>query len=158
MERQSLNTSQWLYWLERGALLLAYYNESTDKFTSPSEAGKKVTIFYIGRPDKFLLSGEVPTRDGWGANETYFKVSLNADIEMTDAVFWGQDISEEIPPQFHEALIARVIANGYERNAETLQLASYFLQKYEAGVKEARKYSFRGKDGSPLYTVKPMDF
>ena len=158
MERQSLNTSQWLYWLESGALLLAYYNESTDKFTSPSEAGKKVTIFYIGRPDKFLLSGEVPTRDGWGANDTYLKVSLNSDIEMTDAVFWGQDISEEIPPQFHEALIARVIANGYERNAETLQLASYFLQKYEAGVKEARKYSFRGKDGSPLYTVKPMDF
>ena len=158
MERQSLNTSQWLYWLERGALLLAYYNESTDKFTSPSEAGKKVTIFYIGRPDKFLLSGEVPTRDGWGANDTYLKVSLNSDIEMTDAVFWGQDISEEIPPQFHEALIARVIANGYERNAETLQLASYFLQKYEAGVKEARKYSFRGKDGSPFYTVKPMDF
>ena len=33
MERQSLNTSQWLYWLERGALLLAYYDESTDKFT-----------------------------------------------------------------------------------------------------------------------------
>ena len=158
MERQSLNTSQWLYWLERGALLLAYYNESTDKFTSPSEAGKKVTIFYIGRPDKFLLSGEVPTRDGWGANDTYLNVSLNSYIEMTDAVFWGQDISEEIPPQFHEALIARVIANGYERNAETLQLASYFLQKYEAGVKEARKYSFRGKDGSPLYTVKPMDF
>ena len=57
MERQSLNTSQWLYWLERGALLLAYYDESTDKFTSASEAGKKVTIFYIGRPDKFLLSG-----------------------------------------------------------------------------------------------------
>jgi len=158
MERQSLNTSQWLYWLERGALLLAYYNESTDKFTSPSEGGKKVTIFYIGRPDKFLLSGEMPSRDGWGANDVYLKVSLNSDIEMSDAVFWGQDISEEIPPQFHEALIARVIANGYERNAETLQLASYFLQKYEAGVKEARKYSFRGKDGSPLYTVKPMDF
>tara|TARA_R100000781_G_scaffold80886_1_gene49900 strand:+ start:527 stop:1003 length:477 start_codon:yes stop_codon:yes gene_type:complete len=158
MERQSLNTSQWLYWLERGALLLAYYDESTDKFTSASEAGKKVTIFYIGRPDKFLLSGEVPTRDGWGANDTYLKVSLNADIEMTDASFWGQDISEEVPPQFHEALIARVIANGYERQAETLQLASYFLNKYEAGVKEARKYSFRGKDGSPLYSIRPTDF
>ena len=158
MERQSLNTSQWLYWLERGALLLAYYNESTDKFTSPSEAGKKVTIFYIGRPDKFLLSGEVPTRDGWGANDTYLKVSLNADIEMTDASFWAQDISEEVPPQFHEALIARVIANGYERQAETLQLACYFLNKYEAGVKEARKYSFRGKDGSPLYSIRPTDF
>ena len=158
MERQSMNISQWVWWLERGALLLAYYDQSTDKFTSASESGKKVTIFYIARPDKFLLSGETPTRDGWGANDTYLKVSLDSNIEMTDAVFWNQDISDEIPPQFHEALIARVIANGYERQAETLQLASYFLSKYDAGVKESRKYSFRGKDGSPNYQVRGMDF
>jgi|TARA_R100001530_G_C4307237_1_gene152043 hypothetical protein len=156
MERQSMNISQWVYWLERDSLLLAYYSEATDKFSSPSETGKKVHLFYIARPDKYLLSGESPERDGWGANDTYLNVSLDSNIEMTDASFWGQE--NDIPEQFHEALVARVIANGYERQAETLQLASYFINKYEVGVKEAKKYSYRGRDGSAIVISGGYDF
>lgn len=157
MERQSLNISQWVYWLERYSVLVAYYSQDTDKFTSPSVDDKKVTIFYIQRPDKFLLTGETPERDGFTAdNNTYLGVSLDSNVEMQDSSFWSQET--EIPPQFHEAIIARAIANGYEREAETLQLASYFLNKYEVGVKEAKKYAYRRRDGSPLYQVRPMDF
>ena len=63
----------------------------------------------------------------------------------------------EIPEQFHEALINRVIANGYERKAETIPLAQHFHMKYEQGVREAKKYSYRGRDGSKQ-TIAPMDF
>ena len=157
MERQSLNISQWVYWLERDSILVAYYSQDTDKFTSPSVDDKKVTIFYIQRPDKFLLTGETPERDGFSAEDnTYLGVSLDSNVEMQDSSFWNQET--EIPPQFHEAIISRAIANGYERQAETLQLASYFLNKYEVGVKEAKKYAYRRRDGSPLYQVRPMDF
>ena len=63
----------------------------------------------------------------------------------------------EIPEQFHEALIARVIANGYERKAETIPLAQHFMMKYETGLKQAKNYSYRGRDGSKQ-TISPMDF
>jgi hypothetical protein len=150
MERQSMNISQWVWWVERDSVLLAYYSEATDKFTSPSEV-KKVTLFYIQRPDKFLIVGESPERDGFSSGDTYLGVALDSNTSVTSSTFWEQEC--EIPEQFHEALIARVVANGYERKPETLQLATYFLEKYEAGVKECRKYSFRGRDGS---TIQPM--
>ena len=74
---------------------------------------------------------------------------------MSSSSFFEQE--SEIPEQFHEALVARVIANGYERNAETIKLASYFLSKYEAGVREAKKYSRRGRDGSQI-SIKSVDY
>ena len=157
MERSNLNISQWVYWLERDSILVAYYDQSTDKYTSPSEDDIKVTIFYVQRPDKFLLTGETPERDGFTVeNNTYLGVALDSNVQMQDSSFWNQET--EIPPQFHESIVARAIANGYERQADTLQLAGYFLNKYEAGVKEAKKYAVRQRDGSPLYTISLMDF
>jgi len=74
---------------------------------------------------------------------------------MPESTFFNQ--TPEIPEQFHEALVARVIGNGYERKVDTLPLASYFLQKYDAGVKLAKKYSYRGRDGS-IIQPSPIDF
>ena len=154
MERANISISQWVWWLERDSVLIAYYDQSTDKFISPSTADKVVTLFYIQRPDKYLLSGEAPERDGFGATDSYLDVALVGGV-MTDAGFWSQEC--EIPEQFHEALIARVIGNGYERSVETIQLAGYFLKKYEAGVREAKKYAYRGRDGSQITTMR-QDF
>ena len=157
MERQNLNISQWLWGVDRDSVLLAYYDSSNDSFKSPTEA-KKVTLFYIQRPDKFLIKGESPERDGFADGDDYLGVALETvgdDLTVTDAKFWEQEA--EIPEQFQEALIARVIANGYERRADTIPLASHFLGKYEAGVREAKKYSYRGRDGSMLQRI-PMDF
>ena len=154
MERQSLNISQWLWWVERDSVLIAYYDSADDKFKSPTES-KKVTLFYIQRPDKFLIQGESPERDGFVDGDTYLGVELDSNVSVTNTTFWEQET--EIPEQFQEALIARVIANGYERRADTIPLATHFLGKYNAGIKEARKYAFRGRDGSMLQS-RPMDF
>lgn len=154
MERQNTNISQWLWWVERDSVLIGYYDASTDKFTSPSVAGKKVTLFYIQRPDKFLLNAETPERDGFSGTDEYLGVNLVAG-KMADAVVFEQEC--ELPEQFHESLVARVIGNGYERKAETIQLATYFLNKYNVGVKQARVYSYRGRDGS-LISAKQQDF
>ena len=63
----------------------------------------------------------------------------------------------ELPEQFHEALVNRVIANGYERKVETIPLSQHYMAKYEVGVRKAKAYAFRGRDGSRL-AMKPMDF
>ena len=74
---------------------------------------------------------------------------------MQEAEYLKQEC--EIPEQFHETLVNRVIANGYERKPETLPLANHYMQKYEVGVRKAKAYAFRGRDGSQL-AMKPMDF
>ena len=161
MERQNLNISQWLWWTERDSLLVAHYNADSDIFTSPTDATKTINLLYIQRPDKFLVPGENPERDGftsYASNNTtgaYLGVELDASVSVTDDNFLDQEC--EIPEQFHETLINRVIANGYERRAETIPLAQHFHMKYERGVKMAKNYSYRGRDGSKQ-TVSPMDF
>ena len=155
MERQSFNISQYLWWTERDSVLVAYYDANLDKFTTPSESGVKINLLYIQRPDKFLIPGEGPERDGFLAGDTYLETTLDSNVQVTSSTYLTQVC--EIPEQFHEALIARVIANGYERKAETIPLAQHFHMKYEMGVKEAKKYSYRGRDGSKQ-TIAPMDF
>jgi len=155
MERQNLNISQHLWWTERDSVLIAYYDSSTDKFTSPANSTTKIHLLYIKRPDKFLIPGEGPEQDGYGSEDTYLGTTLNTSTQMSDANYLSQEA--EIPEQFHEALVARVIANGYERKVETLPLSNHYMMKYESGVKKARAYSFRGRDGSKQ-TLKPMDF
>jgi len=163
MERQNVNISQYLWWTERDSVLIAYYDASTDKFSSTTEV-KAVNLLYIQRPDKFLVPGESPERDGF----TTFATS-NTDGEYLGTELGGTDTTPtmqesqylsqecEIPEQFHETLINRVIANGYERKPETLPLANHYMQKYEVGVRKAKSYAFRGRDGSQL-SMKPMDF
>lgn len=155
MERQSFNISQYLWWTERDSVLVAYYDANLDKFTTPSESGVKINLLYIQRPDKFLIPGEGPERDGFLAGDTYLETTLDSNVQVTEATYLNQVC--EIPEQFHEALIARVIANGYERKAETIPLAQHFMMKYETGLKQAKNYSYRGRDGSKQ-TIAPMDF
>jgi hypothetical protein len=161
MSVRHFNISQYVWWVERDSVLIAYYNADTAKYISPTEV-KPVTLFYIQRPDKFLLAGEGPERAGFTSyasnNDTGSYLTggqLDNNVLMSSSSFFEQE--SEIPEQFHEALVARVIANGYERNAETIKLASYFLSKYEAGVREAKKYSRRGRDGSQI-SIKSVDY
>ncbi len=155
MSSNNFIISQNVWWVERDSVLISYYDSSTEKFVSPTEI-KTITLFYIQRPDKFLLAGESPERDGFVASDSYLTGgALDSGLNLTSASFFDQE--SEIPEQFHEALIARVIGNGYERDVETIKLASYFLSKYEAGVREAKKYSRRGRDGSKI-TISSQDF
>ena len=155
MERQSFNVSQWLWWTERDSVLLAYYSENTDEFSSPSDAGEKVHLLYVQRPDKFLVPGESPERDGFTDGDTYLEITLDGSAQATATTYLNQVC--EIPEQFHEALINRVIANGYERKAETIPLAQHFHLKYERGVKLCKAYAGKGRDA--VYgQLTPTDF
>ena len=82
-----------------------------------------------------------------------------AGTDTTPTMQESQYLSQEceIPEQFHETLIQRVIASGYERKVETIPLSQHFHMKYESGVKLCRNYSYRGRDGSTI-SSKPMDF
>ena len=48
----------------------------------------------------------------------------------------------EIPSQFHEVIVNKVVANGYKdpRNQQ-LDMATYFDAEYEKGIKQANKFS-----------------
>jgi hypothetical protein len=163
MERTNLNISQNLWWTERDSVLIAYYDSTTGKFNSPTVV-KQINLLYIQRPDKFLVPGESPERDGFTTATTSAVTGayLGTELAGTDLAptmqttqYLTQDC--EIPEQFHEALVNRVIANGYERKVETLPLSNHYMQKYEIGIRKAKAYAFRGRDGSKQ-TIQPMDF
>ena len=64
----------------------------------------------------------------------------------------------EIPEQYHEALVFRVIAAGYEIPPnQNMQAAMYFEAKYQKAIKDARKWKQMGRQGGTGYVV-PMDF
>jgi|ETNmetMinimDraft_18_1059904.scaffolds.fasta_scaffold49572_2 hypothetical protein len=54
----------------------------------------------------------------------------------------------EIPEQFHEAIIYKAIANGYETPpTQDLSAAQYFNAKYMDIVKQAKKWKQLGRQG-----------
>tara|TARA_R110002020_G_scaffold194967_1_gene395901 strand:- start:723 stop:1190 length:468 start_codon:yes stop_codon:yes gene_type:complete len=155
MERNNISLSQTVWWIERDSVCIVYYDAGAGKFTNHTDTSKLVSLLYIQRPDKFLIPDETPERDGFVAGDTYLETILASDAKVSDATYKEQ--ATEIPEQFHETLVARVIANGYERKVETIPLAQYYMQKYEAGVKKGRAYAFRGRDGSTITRVQ-VDF
>ena len=155
MERANISISQTVWWVERDSVCIAYYDAGAGKFTNHTDTTKVVSLLYIQRPDKFLIPGETPERDGFEADDTYLGTVLGTDAKVTESTYLTQEC--EIPEQFHETLINRVIANGYERKVETIPLANHFHKKYEDGVRKGRGYSFRGRDGSTISRVQ-VDF
>ena len=157
MERSNVNLSQTVWWVERDSLLIAYYDAGIGKFINHTDTTKKISILYIQRPDKFLVPGETPERDGFVAGDTYLNTLLSnaTPALVTETTYLTQEC--EIPEQFHEVLIQRVIANGYERKIETLKLSMHFMSKYENGVRKGRQYSYKGRDGSKI-SITPSDF
>jgi hypothetical protein len=157
VERANINLSQTVWWVERDSLLIAYYDAGTGKFTNHTDTTKLVSLLYIQRPDKYLIPGETPERDGFAASDTYLGITLsNASPPLIEEdKYLAQEC--EIPEQFHEALLNRVIANGYERKVETIPLAQHFHKKYEDGVRKGRAYSYKGRDGSKI-SITPSDF
>ena len=100
------------------------------------ETAKSVRIFGIGKASHFP--------SGTQATESDYDSSTVGPID-------------EIPQQFHEALVYKVISMGYEepRNLN-IDLASYFRDKYNTIVKEGKKFSRSGyiTDGR----IAPQDF
>jgi hypothetical protein len=58
------------------------------------------------------------------------------------------DSLTELPEQFHEAIVYKAIANGYETPPNlNPEMASYFKQQYEAKIKSAKKWKKSSRVG-----------
>jgi len=125
-------TSKWVWWTERDAIGIAKYNTTTEKFSSPSvdQNGKKITLFYYKKATAFTE----PSSNSFSWTAT-----------------------SDIPSQFHDYLVSKATALGYEKKPEQLQLAMYFHEKFEKGIKEGRAYAYRARAGTVKY-IKPVDF
>tara|TARA_R110000824_G_scaffold111129_7_gene259426 strand:+ start:97 stop:516 length:420 start_codon:yes stop_codon:yes gene_type:complete len=125
-------TTQWVWWTERDAIGVAKYNSGSERFTSAGsdQAGKKITLFYYKKASQFT--------------------------EPSSNSFSWAAVSD-FPSQFHDYIVSKAVALGYERKPEQLQLAMYFHEKFEKGVKEGRAYAYRARTGTVKY-IKSVDF
>ena len=94
-------TNQWVWWTERDAVGIAKFNPNSEKFTSPAadQNGKKITLFYYKKATAFTEP-----------NSNSFSWTATSDF----------------PGQFHDYLVAKAIALGYEKKPEQIPLAQYF--------------------------------
>ena len=68
------------------------------------------------------------------------------------------DLLLDIPNQFHEAIVYRAIANGYETPPNlNPQVAVYFRDIYNKLVRNAKKFKTKGRQGS-YGKIIPRDF
>lgn len=82
-----------------------------------------------------------------------YTISQDADLEINSVT----STFSQIPNQFHETIVYRVIAYGYKdpRHMD-FDVAQYFDNQYEVGVKEAKKYSRSNYQTSGV--LKPHEF
>ena len=109
-----------VYWIERDSIGLALYDplaSEADRFTSLASA-QTVTLFYYKKADHF---------------------------NTLDKVASAMNEKSELPVQFHQYLVDRVIQRGYEYKPEMIQMAPYFERKFEKGIKEGKMYANRGR-------------
>ena len=113
-------------------------------------ATKKERAWYIDKLGKIGIvekGTSTVSRDGYTSDWTsiteaktfrIYAISNDNDLD-TDSL---TNTYTQIPAQFHETLVYKVIANGYKdgRN-QKFDAAQYFDAEYLAGVKEAKKYS-----------------
>ena len=151
--------STYVWWTERSAVWIAYYDVSksiTTAFSSPDDATKDVHIFFYKKADPFKKEGDsVPDRSV--ISNTYLGVTTtgSAGSYKNGANFISQE--SEIPEQFHQILVEKAIQLGYEKSPEGLQFAQYFAQKFEEGIKRGKQFATRGRTHRPAFIV-PADF
>ena len=127
-------TTKWVWWTERDSIGIAKYDPNSEKFSSPgsSQNNKKITLFYYKKATAFTEPSSTSPAFSWTA-------------------------TSDFPGQFHDYIVAKATALGYERKPEQLQLAMYFHEKFEKGVREGKAYAYRARAGSVKY-IKPVDF
>jgi|TARA_X000001382_G_scaffold119506_1_gene100352 hypothetical protein len=116
---ENIITKHKVYWIERDSIGLAEYDSTRtgkNAYTSLTSA-LTVTLFYYKKA-------------------THFN-TLDNNTAMTE--------QSEIPLQFHQYLVDRVVQLGYEQKPEMIQMAPYFEQKFEKGIKEGKMFANRGR-------------
>tara|TARA_R100000458_G_C8251983_1_gene228778 strand:+ start:472 stop:861 length:390 start_codon:yes stop_codon:yes gene_type:complete len=128
-------------------------------------ATKKQRAWYVDRLKRIGIvekSTNTVTKDGFTSDWT--SISEAKDIRIY-AISQDEDLSvnamtgtfHEIPEQFHEIILYKVIAIGYKdpRNMD-LNNAQYFDNEYALGVKEGKKFS--RSNYQTTGQIKPRDF
>jgi len=115
---ENIITKHNVYWIERDSIGLAEYDSTrTGKNTYTSlTSALTVTLFYYKKATHF---------------------NTNDATDMTE--------QSELPLQFHQYLVDRVVQLGYEQKPEMIQMAPYFEQKFEKGIKEGKMFANRGR-------------
>jgi hypothetical protein len=82
-----------------------------------------------------------------------YAISRDSDISIDELT----NTFNQIPSQFHEALVYKVIAMGYKdpRNME-INNAQYFDLEYSLGIKEGKKFS--KSNYTDVGSVRQQDF
>ena len=106
----------------------------------------------------------VVTRNGYTTDYQSISVTGTNNLRLY-CIAQDSDLSNDtltgaytnIPDQFHEVIVNKVIANGYKdpRRLE-LQAAQYFDGEYDKGIKEAKKFSRSSYQTTG--TIIPHDF
>ena len=113
-------------------------------------ATKKERAWYADKLGKIGIVEKVTniiTKDGYTSDWAsiteakafrIYAISRDDDLSDTDLT----NTFNQIPIQFHEAIVYKVIANGYKdtRN-QKFDAAQYFDNEYAMAVKEAKKFS-----------------
>lgn len=123
------SSSNYVWWVERDAIWIAKYDPKDSTFSSPDDSLIDVHLFYYKKPDHFALPS---ASDTWGTQQPEFTV------------------------QFHQALVNRVVGEGFEKKGD-VQAAGYWFQKFEKNVRDARGYAYRGRV-SQFKQIAPQDF
>jgi hypothetical protein len=93
-----------------------------------------------------------------GKTVTVFAIKLDSNFNASaGAGLIGPTESPSIPSQFHEALVCRVLEKLYAQNPATIQVASYWGQKFAGYIVEGKRYATVGRDGGRA-KIKPMEY
>tara|TARA_Y100000593_G_C4083438_1_gene224988 strand:- start:138 stop:527 length:390 start_codon:yes stop_codon:yes gene_type:complete len=128
-------------------------------------ADKKERAWYADKLGKIGIvekSVNKITKDGHTSDwtsiteaKTFRIYAISRDDDLTASDF--TNTFNQIPAEFHEAIVYKVIANGYKdtRN-QKFEAAQYFDKEYVASVKEAKKFSKANYTTTGF--IKPQDY
>ena len=134
-----LNSSGWVWWVERGKLAIGTSSNNGATVTPPSTAS--ITIRIYGKE-------VAPVDNGDGDDGELAAFSTGTDINLAEY--------SKLPEQYHEALVAKVMEKLYRINPEGIQASEYWRKVYQDALISAKKYAnSRRLDGG--FTVAQHD-
>lgn len=118
----NLHSSGYVWWIERGKLAIGISSNYGSEVSPPSIAGHTIRVY----------GKEIATVDN-GSGTELTKFSTGSSINLAEF--------SNLPEQFHDALVAKVIEYLYRKNVEGLPLADYWSKVYMTHLMEAKKYA-----------------
>ena len=107
-----LHSKGYVWWIERGKLALGTTSDYGVTVQSPTTASEEIRVYGKLKATAF----------GTGSS-----------IDLTE--------ESSIPPQFHEALVAKVMIKLYQNNPNSIQLAEYWRKVYQSHYIAGKKYA-----------------